>query len=76
MPPLKSTAGQPVHPATLPYPLGKCPSQRLHASLASWPELTPVTFPVLAGKTAQTPRNAILPVFNITTSSPPTPAHL
>lgn len=76
MPPLKSTAVRSEHPATLPYPLGKCPSQRLHVSLASWSELTPVTFPVLAGTTAQTPRNATLPVFNISISSPLPRAHL
>lgn len=35
-----------------------------------------MTFPVLAGRTAQTPPNAILRVSTITTGRPPSLAHL
>lgn len=76
MPPSRSTAGPPEHPATLTYPPSKCPSSSLHARQAPWPEGSPVTFPVLAGRTAQTPRSAILPGFRRHHRPPPAPAHL
>lgn len=76
MPPLRSTTIRSEPPTTLPYPSGEYPSSRLHAHQASWPEGTPVTFPVLAGRTAQTPPTAILRVSIITTGRPPSLAHL